>query len=115
LSSSPVTVSWLAIFGGPDGPAATFGAPDGIAVGWDERFEATAGFEERRLCALRLTAGRDFADRCGACTVMAGNVAGLAVEVSGSAGAGLAASGADCAWAEAVHSNPGISTAVKAS
>src|ERR1700679_231484 len=44
LRSSPVTVIWLAIFGGPAGPAATFGAPDGTAVGWDEGFEATAGF-----------------------------------------------------------------------
>jgi hypothetical protein len=61
---------------------------------------------------------------------MAGNVAGLvgallvwgllvsallAGELAGSARAGLAASGPDCAWAEAKYSNPGISTAVKAS
>jgi hypothetical protein len=49
LSSSPVTVIWLAIFAGPAGPAATFGAPDGITVGWDGGFEATTGFDERRL------------------------------------------------------------------
>jgi hypothetical protein len=56
---------------------------------------------------------------------MAGNVAGLvgallvwgllAGELAGSARAGLAASGPDCAWAEAKYSNPGISTAIKAS
>jgi hypothetical protein len=115
LSSSPVRVIWLAIFGGPDGPAATFGAPDGIAVGCDEGFEATAGFEERPLCALRLTAWLGFADRCGASTVIAGNVGGLAEEFVGSVRAGLVASEPDCAWAEAVYSNPGISAAVKAS
>jgi hypothetical protein len=61
---------------------------------------------------------------------MAGNVAGLeegllaegllvggviAEEFPGSATAGLAASDPDCARAEAKYSNPGISTAVKAS
>jgi hypothetical protein len=61
---------------------------------------------------------------------MAGNVAGLAggllvgellvggllaEEFPGSATAGLAASEPDCARAEAKYSNPGISTAVKAS
>jgi hypothetical protein len=61
---------------------------------------------------------------------MAGNVAGLeegllaeglpvggllAEEFPGSATAGLAASGPDCARAEAKYNNPGISTAVKAS
>jgi hypothetical protein len=55
---------------------------------------------------------------------MAGNVAGLAggllvggllaEEFPGSATAGLAASGPDCARAEAKYNNPGISTAVKA-
>jgi hypothetical protein len=101
------------------------------AAGWVERFDATTGRAERRLPAGRLTAWRDFADRCGACTVMGGNVAGLAEGLlggavgvglagaglagTGLAGTGLAASGADCARAEAVYSNPGISTAVKAS
>ena len=56
---------------------------------------------------------------------MAGNVAELAggllvggllaEEFPGSATAGLAASDPDCARAEAKYSNPGISTAVKAS
>jgi hypothetical protein len=90
------------------------------AAGWVARFEATTGLEERRLPAGRLIAWCGFAARCGACTVMVGNVAGFAEELPGAAGAGLAgaglaASGADCARAEAVYSNPGISTAVKAS
>ena len=91
-----------------------------MTAGWDERLEATTGFEERRLPALRLTAWRGFAVRRGASTVMRGNVAGLAEELLAgdrvdSARAGLAASGADCAWTEAVYRSPGISTAVRAS
>ena len=91
-----------------------------MAVACDEGFEATTGLEERRLPAGRLTAWRGFADRRGASTVMLGNVAGLAEELLagellGSVTAGLAASGADCAWAEAAYSSPGISTAVNAS
>jgi len=51
---------------------------------------------------------------------MAGNVGELvggllAGELPGSATAGLAASGADCPWAEAVYNNPGNNTAFKAS
>jgi hypothetical protein len=108
------------MLGGPADPAAIFGAPDGMTAGWDERFEANAGFEERRLWTLRLRAWRDFADRCGACTVMAGNVAGfagevLAGELLGSPKAGPAGSVPDCAWAEAGYKNPGINTAVKTS
>jgi hypothetical protein len=113
------------MLGGPDDPDATLGAPDGITAGWIGRFEATARLVERRLCALRLTAWCGFATRCGACTVMVGNVPGLAEgllaggllagALLGSAGAGLAVSGADCAWAEAAYSNPGKITAVKAS
>jgi hypothetical protein len=109
------------MLGGPDAPAATLGAPDGMTVaGCDGRFEATTGLEERRLPAARLFAWCGFAARRGACTVMVGNVAGSAEGLFGAAGvglagAGVAASAADCAWAEAVYSNPGISTAVKAS
>jgi hypothetical protein len=91
-----------------------------MTAGWDERFEANVGFEERRLWRLRLRAWRDFAGRCGACTVMAGNVAGFAEELlggelPGSATAGPAGSVLDCAWAEAGYRNPGINTAVKTS
>jgi hypothetical protein len=91
-----------------------------MTADWDGRLEANTGFEERRLPAPRLTAWCCFAARCGACTVMVGKVAELAGALfagglPGSAGGGLTASGADCARAEAAYSNPGISTAVKAS
>jgi hypothetical protein len=110
-----VTVIWLAIFGAPAGPAAIFGAPDGIVVGWDAGFEATTGFEERRLWILRVTAWRNFADRRGASTVMVGNVVGLAEESLGSAGVGLTNTGVDCTSADAVCNSAGISATVKAS
>jgi hypothetical protein len=91
-----------------------------MTAGWDERLKATTGFEECRLPAPRLTAWRGFAARCGASTVILGNVAELAEELLAgelvdSARAGLAASGADCAWTEAVYRRLGINTAVKAS
>jgi hypothetical protein len=89
-----------------------------MTADWDGRLEATTGFEEGRLPAPRLTAWCCFAARRGACTVMVGNELAGELFAGGlpvSAGGGLTASGADCARAEAVYTNPGISTAVKAS
>jgi hypothetical protein len=62
-----------------------------------------------------LTAWRGFADRRGACTVMVGNVAGLAEELLSSVGTGLTVSGVDCTSADAVCRSPGSNTKAKAS
>ncbi len=48
LSSSPLTLIWLAMFGGPTGPAPTFGAPDPCAA------TGAVGFTKEATVPMRL-------------------------------------------------------------